>query len=221
MSVRLLRCLTDTACGRLLVAAARERVLLLPKPPIPSQARFCREKRQKYAAPLPLPQSKRSVYCVFVLERIRIEIVSNFHADAALTLRKKRGFSVCSVAGSRSRDYQSDPHFQCGIGLERIRIEIVSNFHADAALTLRKKRGFSVCSVAGSRSRDYQSNPHFQCGIALMACRFAEKCAHSAWFRPGGAVSPPCDMPFFNDETRYPSRERCSCVCRVRALRVD
>ena len=49
--------------------------------------------------------------------RIRIEIVSNFHADAALTLRKKRGFSVCSVAGSRSRDYQSNPHFQCGFAL--------------------------------------------------------------------------------------------------------
>ena len=48
-------------------------------------------------------------------ERIRIEIVSDFHADAALTLRKKRGFSVCSVAGSRSRDYPSNPHFQCGI----------------------------------------------------------------------------------------------------------
>ena len=49
------------------------------------------------------------------LERIRIEIVSNSNADAALILRKKRGFSVCSVAGSRSRDYQSDPHFQCGL----------------------------------------------------------------------------------------------------------
>ena len=44
-------------------------------------------------------------------------IVSNFHADATLTLREKRGFSVCSVAGSRSRDYQSDPHFPCGIAL--------------------------------------------------------------------------------------------------------
>ena len=44
-------------------------------------------------------------------ERIRIEIVSNFPADAALTLRKKRGFSVCSIAGSRSRDYRSNPHF--------------------------------------------------------------------------------------------------------------
>ena len=51
------------------------------------------------------------------LERIRMEIVSDFPADAALTLRKKRGFSVCSVAGSRSRDYQSNPHFQCGIAL--------------------------------------------------------------------------------------------------------
>ena len=30
-------------------------------------------------------------------ERIRIEIVSNFNADAALTLRKKRGFPVCLV----------------------------------------------------------------------------------------------------------------------------
>ena len=57
----------------------------------------------------------RHVFCG--LERIRIEIVSNFNADAALTLRKKRGFSVCSVAGSRSRDYQSNPHFQCGIAL--------------------------------------------------------------------------------------------------------
>ena len=53
------------------------------------------------------------------LERIRIEIVSNLNADAALTLRKKRGFSVCSVAGSRSRDYQSNPHFQCGIALAK------------------------------------------------------------------------------------------------------
>ena len=44
--------------------------------------------------------------------------MSNFNADAALTLRKKRGFSVCSVAGSRSRDYQSNPHFQCGIALD-------------------------------------------------------------------------------------------------------
>ena len=52
-----------------------------------------------------------------ILERIRIEIVSNFNADAALALRKKRGFSVCSVAGSRSRDYPSNPHFQCGIAL--------------------------------------------------------------------------------------------------------
>ncbi len=51
------------------------------------------------------------------LERIRIEIVSNFNAGAALTLRKKRAFSVCSVVGSRSRDYQSNPHFQCGIAL--------------------------------------------------------------------------------------------------------
>ena len=48
-----------------------------------------------------------------------MEIVSNFHADAALIRRKKRGFSVCSVAGSRSRDYQSNPHFQCGIALKR------------------------------------------------------------------------------------------------------
>ena len=47
-----------------------------------------------------------------------MEIVSNFPADAALTPRKKRGFSVCSVAGSRSRDYQSNPHFQCGIALK-------------------------------------------------------------------------------------------------------
>ena len=46
-----------------------------------------------------------------------MEIVSNFPADAALTLRKKRGFSVCSVAGSRSRNYQSNPHFPCGIAL--------------------------------------------------------------------------------------------------------
>ena len=46
-----------------------------------------------------------------------MEIVSNFHADAALTLRKKRGFSVCSVAGSRYCDYPSNPHFQCGIAL--------------------------------------------------------------------------------------------------------
>ena len=49
-----------------------------------------------------------------------MEIVSNFHADAALTLRKKRGFSVCSVAGSRSCDYQSDPHFPCGIALNAV-----------------------------------------------------------------------------------------------------
>ena len=38
------------------------------------------------------------------LERIRREIVSDFPADPALTRRKKRGFSVCSLAGSRSRD---------------------------------------------------------------------------------------------------------------------
>ena len=50
-------------------------------------------------------------------ERIRMEIVSNFHAGAAPTLRKKRGFSVCSVADSRSRDYPSNPHFHCGIAL--------------------------------------------------------------------------------------------------------
>ena len=53
------------------------------------------------------------------LKRIRIEIVSDFHADAALTLRKKPVFSVCSVAGSRSRDYQSSPHFQWGIALNK------------------------------------------------------------------------------------------------------
>ena len=35
--------------------------------------------------------------------------------DAALTRGEKPGFSVCSVADSRSRDYPSDPHFQCGI----------------------------------------------------------------------------------------------------------
>ena len=52
-----------------------------------------------------------------LLERIRREIVSDFPADAALTPRKKRGFSVCSVAGRRSRDYRSNPHFQCGIAL--------------------------------------------------------------------------------------------------------
>ena len=62
-------------------------------------------------------------FCFARLERIRMEIVPNFHADAALTLRKKRGFSVCSVAGSRSRDYQSDPHFPCGIALEHFQFE--------------------------------------------------------------------------------------------------
>ena len=46
-----------------------------------------------------------------------MEIVSNLYAGATLTLRKKRGFSVCSVAGSRSRDYQSNPHFQYGSAL--------------------------------------------------------------------------------------------------------
>ena len=50
----------------------------------------------------------------------------NFNADAALTLRKKRGFSVCSVAGSRSRDYQSNPHFQCGIALSVPAVEAVA-----------------------------------------------------------------------------------------------
>ena len=52
-----------------------------------------------------------------VIERIRMEIGHNFPADAALTPRKKRGFTVGSVAGSRSRDYQSNPYFQCGIAL--------------------------------------------------------------------------------------------------------
>ena len=37
------------------------------------------------------------------LSRFRIEIVSPFPADAARTLRKKRGFAACSVAGSRER----------------------------------------------------------------------------------------------------------------------
>ena len=49
------------------------------------------------------------------VDRICREIVSNSPAEAALTLRKKRGFSVCLVAGRRSRDYQSDPHFLWGI----------------------------------------------------------------------------------------------------------
>jgi len=54
------------------------------------------------------------------LEQICIEIVFNFNADAALTLRKKRGFSLGSGAGSRSRDYQSNPTFlmwNCSGGL--------------------------------------------------------------------------------------------------------
>ena len=55
--------------------------------------------------------------CWGLLERIRIEFVSNLHADAALTLWKKHGFSVRSVAGSSYRDGQSNPHFQCGIAL--------------------------------------------------------------------------------------------------------
>ena len=61
----------------------------LPDPPSPEEARILRR----------LPPGKEALS----LERIRMGIVSNFHADAALTLREKRGFSVCSVAGSRSR----------------------------------------------------------------------------------------------------------------------
>ena len=75
----------------------------LPDPPSPEEARILRR----------LPPGKEALS----LERIRMGIVSNFHADAALTLREKRGFSVCPVAGSRSHDYQSDPHFPCGIAL--------------------------------------------------------------------------------------------------------
>ena len=63
----------------------------LPDPPSPEEARILRR----------LPPGKEALS----LERIRMEIVSNFR------------FSVCPVAGSRSRDYQSNPHFPCGIAL--------------------------------------------------------------------------------------------------------
>ena len=46
MPVRLLRRLTGTACGRLSVAAGAEGVSLPPRPPIPSPARFYRERRR-------------------------------------------------------------------------------------------------------------------------------------------------------------------------------
>ncbi|HJA77062.1 MAG TPA: hypothetical protein H9774_09425, partial [Candidatus Desulfovibrio gallistercoris] len=75
--------------------------------------------------------------------RIRREIVSNFPADAALTLRKKRGFSVCSVAGSRSRDYQSNPHFQCGIALRAFSVWDALRFRS-YGLSFRKKRGHAA-----------------------------------------------------------------------------
>ena len=64
--------------------------------------------------------------------------MSNFPADAALTLRKKRGFSVCSVAGSRSRDYQSNPHFQCGIALRAFSVWDALRFRS-YGLSFRKK----------------------------------------------------------------------------------
>ena len=85
------------------------------------------------------------------LERIRIEIVSDFHADAARTLRKKRGFSVCSVAGSRSRDYQGDPHFQCGIALEHFPCETLCVAHHTAWRFAGKARFFRLV-LAGRRS---------------------------------------------------------------------
>lgn len=56
-----------------------------------------------------------AVFTPAAQERMHIEIVSDLPADAALTRGEKPGFSVCSVADSRSRDYPSDPHFQCGI----------------------------------------------------------------------------------------------------------
>ena len=63
--------------------------------------------------------------------------MSDFPAEAALTLRKKRGFSVCSVAGSRSRDDQSNPHFQWRIALERFAFE---NGNREAAAQRRPAR---------------------------------------------------------------------------------
>ena len=69
--------------------------------------------------------------------------MSNFPADAALTLRKKRGFSVCSVAGSRSRDYQSNPHFQCGIALRAFSVWDALRFRS-YGLSFRKKRGHAA-----------------------------------------------------------------------------
>ena len=55
-----------------------------------------------------------AVFTPAAQERMHIEIVSDLPADAALTRREKRGFSVCSVADGRSCDDPGDPHFQCG-----------------------------------------------------------------------------------------------------------
>lgn len=56
-----------------------------------------------------------AVFTPAVQERTHMETMSDLPADAALTRGEKPGFSVCSVADSRSRDYPGDPHFQCGI----------------------------------------------------------------------------------------------------------
>ena len=112
MPVRLLRRLTGASLRAALWVAARGKKGSLPPQTLPSS----KEKRSGGGMAGGFP-----FRLVLLLERIRIEIVFNFNADAALTLRKKRGFSVCSVAGSRSRDYQSNPHFQCGIALMILR----------------------------------------------------------------------------------------------------
>ena len=85
-----------------------------------------------------------------ILERIRREIVSNFPADAALTLREKRVFSVCSVAGSRSRDYQSNPHFQCGIALRAFSVWDALRFRP-YGLSFREKTRSCRSRWAGRR----------------------------------------------------------------------
>ena len=81
------------------------------RPKVSGQSAFFPRSARPYGV------ERKALQTVNARERIRIEIVSSFPADAAITLRKKRGFSVCSVAGSRSRDDQSNPHFPCGIAL--------------------------------------------------------------------------------------------------------
>ena len=121
-------------------------------------------------------------------ERIRMEIVSTFPADAALTRRKKHGFSMCSAAGSRSRDYQSNPHFQYGIALRHFPFETL-RVPNHTACRLAEKTRFSRSPWAGRRCAATSPFAFFK-GKRLYS-RVRRSRSHWARKRPSGNAASP------------------------------